>query len=213
MRTFLRFVTIGFVIQLALSGVALADVTGSDFDALPEGPYPFGVSPRFISGDDPAKVRVTGIPGIGGGAPPPPHVGGNVLCIDNIQPGMAIPTIIEFDFSCDIDPSGICQLKYDFSAAAWEEGGGYDVYIDAEGVFGGNTDDTWSPPVIFAPSTIFGSNTEGAGVCDASTHTVTFVVKPGTIMYIDNLHTVCTVGSVPTEATTWGAIKATFVTW
>ncbi len=209
MRTLLKSVLFGCAIIAAGSGTALADVIGSDFDSLPVGPYPFGGSPRFISGSDPTAVAVTPFPGVGGGAPPPPGAIGNVLCIDNIQPDTAVPVIIEFDFSCEIDPAGVCQLKYDFSGAAWVDDSGFEVFIDPEGVYN-NTDDVWTPPVVFPPSTIMGSNTEGTGVCNGSSHTVAFLVKPGSIMYIDNLRTVCSIGTVPTESRTWGAIKSLY---
>lgn len=209
MRSLLPAIPLACVLVVAANGLAFADVTGSDFDGMAPGPYPFGVSPRFISGADPTKVAIAPAGALGGGAPPPPAAAGNVLCIDNIQPAIAVPTIIEFDFACEIDPAGVCQLKYDFSGAAWLDGGGFEVFVDAGGEYI-NTDDEWTPPVVIPPSTTFGSNTEGTGVCDGSGHTVTFLVKPGTVMYIDNLRTLCSIGTVKTESSTWGAIKALY---
>ena len=194
---------------MTAAGAALADVTGSDFDALPVGPYPFGGSPRFLEGADPGKVKVIPAPAVGGGAPIPPGAMGNVLCIDNIQPVPGTRMIVEFDFECEINPAGVCLLKYDFSGAAWVDGAGFDVFIDPEGEYD-NTDATWSPPVVIAPSTIYGSNTEGTGVCNGSGHTVAFLVRPGAIMYIDNLRTECVEGTVGSRTSTWGAVKSIY---
>jgi hypothetical protein len=193
------------VVIALLAIPAGADVVGGDFDILPVGPYPFGASPRILLGN-PFNIQI--IPaGNEDGAPTVPGGDGHVLCIDLRLKDT--DHIVEFDFSCEKDPTGICQVKWDFSAASYIDGHGFDVFIDADGDYT-NTDQTWHPPVIIDPSTIEGSNTEGAGVCDASTHTVTFIVNPGVAMYIDNLRTVCEPGSVSTEEDTWGGVKARY---
>jgi len=185
---------------------AHADVEGGGFDGLPLGPYPFiGGSPRLLLGN-PQNIQIIQA-GTESGAPTVPGGSGHVLCID--ARGKPTDQILEFDFSCDLNLKGVCQVKYDFAGGAWIDGAGFDVIIDADGDYE-DTDATWHPPVIFPPSTIEGSNTEGAGVCDASTHTITFVVNPGAVMYIDNLRTECIEGSVSSEAGTWGRTKALY---
>jgi hypothetical protein len=47
-------------------------------------------------------------------------------------------------------------------------------------------------------------------VCEGSTHTITFVVNPGVVMYLDNLRTVCTEGTVSSDASSWGRVKALY---
>jgi hypothetical protein len=185
---------------------ASADVDGGGFDGLPLGPYPFGGgSPRLLLGD-PLCIKIIQA-GTESGAPSVPGGSVHVLCIDGRFKDSN--QILEFDFACEINPAGVCQVKYDFSAASYIDGAGFDVVIDADGDYS-DTDATWHPPVIFPPSTLEGSNTEGVGVCEGSTHTITFVVNPGVVMYLDNLRTVCTEGTVSSDASSWGRVKALY---
>lgn len=194
------------VLGLFLHASVSADVGGGDFDALPVGPYPFLPGFAQMLQGNPGNVQI--IPaGNEVAAPTVPNGSGNVLCFD--ARFKSIPQILEFSFSCDIDPAGICQVKYDFSGGAWIDGGGFEAHVDAGGVYD-NPDQTWSPPVVFPPSTIEGSNTEGAGVCDGSSHTIAFVLFPGTVLYLDNMTTVCETGTVSTDEGTWGRVKALY---
>jgi hypothetical protein len=194
------------ILALVLSASSSADVGGGDFDAMPLGPYPFLPGDAEMLQGNPLNVQIIQA-GMESGAPTIPNGEGHVLCLDARFKN--IPQILEFSFSCDIDPAGICRVKYDFSGGAWIDGGGFEAHVDADGEYD-NPDQTWSPPVVFPPSTIEGSNTEGAGVCDGSGHTIAFVVFPGTVLYLDNMTTVCEVGTVSNDALQWGRIKALY---
>jgi hypothetical protein len=130
-----------------------------------------------------------------------------VLCIDTR--GKMTDHILEFDFVCDVDPTGVCHVSWDFSATSFVDDHGFDVIVDADGDYT-NTDQTWHPPVIIGPATLEGSNTEGAGVCEGSTHTVTFVINTGVVMYIDNMTAMCESGTVSIDETPWGRVKTLY---
>jgi len=209
----MRFLLVGILLlSVATVHSASAQVDGADFDALGPGPYPFGGgSPRILSGPPDAAGRVAIVVAGGnppGGAPIVPNVAGNYICINMQNPApQPIPLIIEFDFTCDPDPQGICQVKYDFSMATWVDGSGIEVFVDPNGSYD-NTDDVHFPSAVIPPGTVEGSNTENAGVCDSSAHTIAFRVFPGTFLYLDNMETVCQVGNpVGVESRPWGQIR------
>lgn len=194
------------LLVIAFAAPSLADVAGGDFDSLPLGPYPFGGgSPTLLLGD-PINIQIIQA-GTESHSPPVPNGSGNVLCIDTR--GKPSNHILEFDFSCNVDPTGICHVSWDFSATSFVDDHGFDVVVDADGDYS-NTDQTWHPPVIIGPATLLGSNTEGAGVCEGSSHTVTFVINTGVVMYIDNMVTECVPGSLSIDAAPWGRVKAQY---
>ncbi len=189
----------------ALAAPALADVAGGDFDPIPPGPYPFTGptgSPRILGGD-PARVQVVPA-GSEVGAPTIPQGSGNVLCIDNRNSSTSI--ILEFDFACGESLETACTVTYDYTAAAWSFGAGFDVHLDAGGNFN-NPFDLYRPPVGFPPSTVQGTKTKFAGDCDGAMHTLTFRIFPDGVLYLDNMVTDCVDFSTPALPTTWGRIK------
>lgn len=191
------------LVLVSLAGLALADVTGGDFDSMPPGPYP---GPGQVLEGDPANVQVVQvIDGTSQGAPLPPNASGNMLCIDAVNKSTRI--IVEFTFSCIVQPTGVCQVSYDYSVAQWN-GTGVEVHVDAAGDYS-NPDDIVNLPVGFPPSTTAGGNSELSGDCDGSTHTLAFMVKPGSILYIDNMVTEC-VAPTPTHRSTWGQLKTRY---
>ncbi len=198
----MRFVSVrivGAILLIVCASNAFAQVNGGGFDGMPPGPYPGGAPNGVVSGGGSVSVQPAGSET---GAPGVPHGAGNVLLIDTMTGGTAV---VQFTFSCPIQPHGICAVRYDWSGAAYGIGSGMRVYVDANGQFN-NPDDIWQPPVGLPPTTVSGSNTEHSGPCDAVLHTLTFIVLPFTKIYIDNLVTVCDVG-VGTQATPWGEVK------
>jgi len=183
-----------------LAAPSLADVTGSGFDGMPPGPY---TGPAPVLEGNPANVLVDQV---GGGsphsAPIPPGASGNVLCIDAVDKASRV--VVQFTFACDLIPNGVCQLEYDYSVAQYF-GSGVEVHVDAGGDYS-NPDDVINLPIGLPPSTTAGDNTETEGACDLSSHTVAFVVYPGSVLCIDNLVTECL---QPTEArrARWGTLK------
>jgi len=195
-----RIATFSTMLLLACAGPSIAGVGGADFDALPLGPY---LGPAPILEGNPTNVLVDQV---GGGsphsAPLVPGASGNVLCIDAVDKGSRI--VVQFTFSCDLIPNGVCQLEYDYSVAQYF-GSGVEVHVDAGGDYS-SPDDVINLPIGLPPSTTAGDNTETEGACDLSSHTVAFVVYPGSVICIDNLVTECL---QPTEArrARWGTLK------
>jgi len=204
---------LGLVLILSVAAVvpALADVDGGDVDPLPVGPFPFGAngpSPALLGGDSMAPMRVTVVmAGDETGAPTIPQGSGNVLCLDNRQ--STVPLIIQFTFSCSESIRTACQVSYDYTAAAWAFGGGFEVFVDDDGTLS-NPDDLYRPPVGFPPSTTQGSKHFLAGDCDAAVHTLTFVVFPEGVLYLDNLETDCIDITTPTQRSSWSHLKALY---
>ena len=198
----MRFASIrivGAIFLLVCASNALAQVNGGGFDGMPPGPYPGGAPNGVVSGG-PGSVTVKPA-GSETGAPAVPHGAGNVLCIETGDGTI----VVEFTFSCPAQPRGICAVSYDWSGAAYAPGSGMKVFVDAGGHFN-NPDDLWQPPVGLPPTTVFGSNTEHAGPCDAVLHTLTFIVLPFTKIYIDNLITACDV-IIGVQTTPWSELK------
>ena len=81
------------------------------------------------------------------------------------------------------------------------------VYVDDDGTYT-NPDDLFEPPVGFPPSTSWGDNKENEPDC-VGTHTITFVVSPGAVAYLDNFDTVC-LGPVGNEGAYWGVLKSMY---
>lgn len=105
-------------------------------------------------------------------------------------------------------PQQYCAIEYTYAAGAWYIGSGFAVYVDDPTLT--NPDDWWEPPVGFPPSTVGpGQNKEGAGECDGSQHTITFVVWPGTVLHLDGFDTECT-DVVDNNERSWGTIKALY---
>lgn len=189
---------------LLLSTPAWAGVDGADFDNLPQGPYTgtATVSPPGAPGVDvvPDGQSFLGAANLGNGS-------GNMLRIDTVNnPG---PITITFTFTCDIVPQAICQIEYMYSGAAWGLGAGFAVYVDDPTLT--NPDDWWEPPVGVPPTTVEpGTNKENTGPCDGTTHTITFVVWPGTILHLNNMTTQCIEDVIPNYEHSWSAIKAMY---
>jgi hypothetical protein len=120
-----------------------------------------------------------------------------------------VPLIIQFTFSCSESVQTVCQVSYDYTAAAWAFGGGFDVFVDDDGTMS-NPADLYRPPVGFPPSTTQGSKHFYAGSCDAFVHTLTFRVFPEGVLYLDNLETACIDITTPTERSSWGRMKALY---
>ena len=193
------------LLALALGGsasISLAQVGGGNFDGIPVGPYPFGPPNAVITSGDPGAVTVQPAGSEGGGAPPVPHGAGNVLCINALGGGP--PIVVTFTFACVVTPGGACFVKYDWSGAAWSPGAGLIVYQDGHS---NNPSDVWQPPVGLPPTTASGDNSESAGECDGSSHTITFVVMPQSRIYIDNLRCECIVVTPGIEPLRWDLIK------
>ena len=186
-------------ILLLLPAAALALVQGADFDNLPTGPY----TGTAVIGGDVTLVSVQPVGAVGASAPP--GAVGNVLVIDNS--GGGAPITVTFTYDCDDLPEEICEIEYDFYYEAWLIGAWIAVYVDADGVYE-NPDDLFEPPVGFPPSTSWGDNTEREYDC-AGTHTITFVVGPGAVAYLDNFETEC-LDMVPNETPSWGALKSLY---
>lgn len=199
-----RLATPLIVVFMLVAGPIFADVDGGDFDSLPPGPY---TGTGDVLEGDPANVMIRQVvDGTTQGAPLPTNASGNMLCVDAVQKSSRI--IIEFTFSCPgTDPSGVCQVEYDYSTAQYT-GGGLEVFTDPMGDYS-NPDDVVDIPVGFPPSTTFGHNSETAGQCTGDTHTITFVVYPGTILYLDNLVTDCLLPT-PNDEPTWGELKTLY---
>ena len=200
----MRFVTlqiVGVSLLLACASNAFAQVNGAGFDGMAPGAYPAGGPNAAVSGG-PGSVTVQPA---GAAAPGVPNGAGNVLCIDTMAGGTIF---VEFTFICPVQPHGICAVQYDWSGAAFSPNSGMQVHVDAGGVFN-NPDDVWQPPVGLPPTTATGSNTEHAGPCDAVVHTLTFIVRPFTKIYIDNMTTTCDVG-VGVEAKPWSQLKTLY---
>lgn len=181
---------------------ALADVTGSDFDSMPDGPY---LGPADVLEGNPGNVQVRQAFGVTRGATLPPGATGKMLCIDAIDKTSRV--IVEFTFACAIAPSGVCQVEYDYSMAQWF-GDGVEVHVDAAGDYS-DPDDVINIPIGLPPSTSSGDNTETEGACDASSHTIAFMVRPGSILCIDNLVTECLL-STPARPESWGRLKTIY---
>jgi len=130
---------------------------------------------------------------------------GNMLCVDAVNKSSRI--VVEFTFSCDPVTGGVCEVSYDFSVAQWS-GSGVEVFVDPMGDYS-NPSDVIDLPVGFPPSTAAGDNTETRGDCDGSSHTLTFVVFPGSILYLDNLTTTCLLPTDNDEST-WGKVKVRY---
>lgn len=190
------------LLLLCAAPSALAVVVGSDFDTLPTGPYtgPAGVIPPGSPGVQvvPDNQGYAGAPSLGNGS-------GNMLRIDNLSgPGSIIVTFV---FYCDVIPENLCRIGYTYAASAWGFTSGFGVYVDDPTLT--NPDDLWEPLIGFPPSTVGpGDNHENAGDCDGLTHTITFVVQPGTVMHLDNMATECLEDPVGDEQHSWGALKA-----
>jgi hypothetical protein len=103
----------------------------------------------------------------------------------------------------------VCQVEYDYGVAQWY-GDGVEVHVDAMGDYS-DPDDQIDMPVGFPPSTAAGDNSETEGACDLSTHTLTFVVFPGSALCIDNLTTACML-PVPARRPSWGKVKTLYRT-
>lgn len=189
------------LLLLCAAPCALAFVVGSDFDSQPLGPYNGGgaVTPPGSPGVQivPDNQGFAGAPALGNGS-------GNMLRIDALNhPG---PITVTFVFYCDIIPDNLCRIEYTYSGAAWGIYSGFGVYVDDPSL--SNPDDLWEPPVGIPPSTVGpGENHENAGECDGATHTITFVVQPGTILHLDNMATECLENPVGDERPSWGALK------
>lgn len=181
----------------------LAGVVGGDFDSMPLGPY---LGPANILEGDPNNVQVRPVDaGTSHGAPLPSDAMGNMLCVDAVNKTGRI--VIEFAFACDPATDGVCEVSYDFSVAQWS-GEGVEVFIDPMGTYD-NPVDVIDIPVGFPPSTTFGGNTETRGQCDGSAHALTFVVYPGSILYLDNMTTTCLLPTDNDEPT-WGEVKTRY---
>ena len=186
---------LAFGLCLVVPGIAFAGVSGSNFDGMAPGPYTGAGS---VLEGNPAAVQVAPS---GSETPVVPNGTGNVLVIDGRNELSRI--VVEFTFDCLVLPNQQCVVKYDFSATNTFSGSwGFQVHVDAGGVYD-NADDVWEPIGL---ESIFGDNTEGAGTCDGSTHTITFIVYPGTVLNIDNLNTQC-IPPVPTAENLWSNIK------
>lgn len=199
----MRFTAIvSCLLLLGIAPCALAVVVGGDFDSQPPGPYTGGatVQPPGSPGVQvvPDNQGYAGAPSLGNGS-------GNMLRIDNLSgPG---PIIVTFVFYCDVIPDNLCRIGYAYAASAWDIYSGFGVYVDDPTLT--NPDDLWEPPVGFPPSTVGpGDNHENAGDCDGATHTITFVVAPGTVLHLDNMATECLENPVGDERHSWGALKA-----
>jgi hypothetical protein len=182
---------------------ALAQPAGDwDFDGMPPGPW----GGTVLEGDG-TKVQVVDVlGGTTGGAGLPPGATGNILQVDARNTNTRI--VIRFNYNCAPGvPTGICQVSYGYSAAAWTSGSGFGVYVDDDGSYT-NPDDLYEPPVGFPPSTTFGTNSENEPDCLAN-HTIDFVVQPGTILYLDDFGFECLL-PIPTESKSWSAVKGLF---
>jgi hypothetical protein len=199
MRTTINLTTL---LLMALATTASGDVIGSDFDAMPVGPY---VGPAAVLEGNPGNVKVHQAAGITRGATVPPGASGNMLCIDAIDKTSRL--VVQFTFACEIVPSGVCQVEYDYSMAQWF-GDGIEVHVDAEGDYS-DPDDVINIPIGLPPSTSSGDNSENEGECDASSHTIAFLVRPGSILCIDNLVTECLLPT-PSRARSWGTLKTIY---
>ena len=200
----MRLVTCLSCLFLCGAPVALAAVNGADFDNQPVGPY---AGPAVVT--PPGSPGVTVVPDnqSTGGAPALGNGSGNQLCIDALNnPG---PITVTFTFFCDVIPDNLCRIEYSYAGSAWFIYSGFAVYVDDPSLT--NPDDLWEPLVGFPPSTVGpGSNHENAGDCDGTTHTITFVVQPGTVLNLDNMQTECLENPVSDEGRTWSALKALF---
>ncbi len=195
-----KVIAVFLTFLLCFAGVAGADTFG-DWGGQGPGPYLGGGT---VDEGDPDCVTVIGS-GDEPPAPPVPGGSGSVLCIDARNKPSQI--VITFTFTCPVD-NGVCVVEYDFSGYNTNFGaGGFDVHVDAGGDFS-NADDVWAP-IGLPPQSTFGGNTEGAGSCDGATHTITFRVFPGTVLYLDNGQAKCNV-STATESETWGRVKMLF---
>ena len=183
---------------------AWADVNGADFDNQPQGPYVGGatVNPPGATGVEivPDSPGFMGASNLGNGQ-------GNMLRIDTVNhPG---PIHVTFTFQCEVLDEHLCRVKYNYAAAAWVFGGGFAVYVDDPTL--SNPDHAWEEPLLIPPTTVGpGEETENAGDCDGSSHQITFVVYPNTIMHIDNLDTECLENVVPNEKHSWSTLKALY---
>lgn len=195
LRTTLILLTI-----LSLPAVALAGVHHPNFDSMPPGPYS---GPALITGD-PGTVLLLPASSLGSSAPP--GATGNVLVVDNSNGGA--PVTITFTYDCDNTyDNAVCQIEYDFFYEAWMVYAWVGVYIDDDGTFS-NPDDLFEPPVGFPPTVSWGDNSEREPDCFGS-HTITFVVGPGAVAYLDNFTTEC-LDSVADERIGWGAVKSLY---
>lgn len=199
----MRLVICLVLLAAILPAAALAGVDGSDFDSMPAGPYPF---PGQVLEGNPGNVQVRPVQnGTQHGAPLPSDASGNMLCVDAVQKTDRI--VLEFTFSCDPATEGVCEVSYEFSTAQWADGG-VEVFVDAGGDYS-NPDDVVDLPVGIPPSTSFGGNTETEGACDTSVHTLTFIVYPGTILYLEDMATQCLIPT-PVDEPTWGSLKVRY---
>lgn len=198
MRTLITTLTL--TVLLTLPVLAWAHVHGSEFDDMPTGPY---MGPALIGGD-PSTVSVVPAGSLGGSTPP--GATGNVLAIDN-RNGNG-PVTITFTYDCGgPTPMDICEIEYDFFYEAWTLYAWIGVYVDDDGSFE-NPDDLFEPPVGFPPSTSYGDNTEREMDC-VGMHTITFVVGPGAVAYLDNFETEC-LEVIPADHIEWDALKSLY---
>ena len=189
---------------LLCSAPAWAGVDGADYDNMPLGPY---TGTATVTPPGAAAVEVVPDSPSFGGASNLGNGSGQMLRIDTENhPG---PVTVSFTFYCDVIPENLCRVKYDYAAAAWDMSSGFAVYVDNPEH--DNPDDNWEPVIGFPPTIVGpGDNKENAGDCDGSTHTIDFVVQPGTILHLDNMETECLENIVPNTERSWSTIKAMF---
>jgi len=185
---------------LALTTTAMAAVQGTGFEGMPPGPY---TGAGVITGD-PSTVSVVPVGNIGGAVPP--GATGNVLVIDNSN-GSGVVTVT-FTYDCGgPTPDDVCQIGYDFFYEAWMIYAWIGVYVDDDGTFS-NPDDFFEPPVGFPHSVSWGDNKEREPDC-VGTHTITFVVGPGAVAYLDNFAAICLV-NIGNDDVDWGTVKSMY---
>jgi len=192
--------SIALLAVLTLPLAAMAGIQGAGFDGMPPGPYLGGAT---ITGD-PGTVTVEPVANVGSSAPP--GATGNVLVIDN-STGSGVVTVT-FTYDCN-GPSfyDICEIEYDFFYEAWWVYAWIGVYVDDDGTFT-NPDDLFEPPVGFPPSVSWGDNSENEIDCIGQ-HTITFMVSPGAVAYLDNFTTLC-LGPIGNEEVDWGTLKSMY---
>ena len=185
---------------LILPVATLAGVPGAGFDGMPTGPY---MGPAVIGGD-PGTVTVEPAANLGPVAPP--GATGNVLVIDN-SAGTGMVTVT-FTYNCDGGPmTDFCEVEYDFFYEAWWVYAWIGVYVDDDGSYT-NPDDLFEPPVGVPPTVSWGDNSEIEADC-LGNHTITFVVSPGAVAYLDNFSTLC-LGPIGNDDVDWGTLKSMY---